>query len=268
MSYSIAEYLLQAVDLQKTYYHGGSSKQGNQVLKGTTFSLKQGEILGLIGTSGAGKSTIGRIVAGLEAADGGKLLFKGEDILQMEAKERRKVAREIQMVFQDPYEALSARMTIEQLVMEPLIIQKIAANDHSLRKEMVREALLEVSLVPESYLPRYPHELSGGERQRVGLARAFVCKPCLIIADEPTSMLDTSLRLDLLRLMKGMGERHHISYLFITHDIALTRGFCDQLLVLDQGEIVEAGKTEHLIDNPHHPFTRSLIEALLELEQY
>ncbi|MFJ8259055.1 ABC transporter ATP-binding protein [Peribacillus asahii] len=263
-----AEWLLQVRDLKKTYSRGSSSKKNEPVLKGVSFSVAPGEIIGLIGASGAGKSTIGRIIAGLEKADSGQIMFQNQDLLQMKAKERRQAAQWIQMVFQDPYESLSSRMTIEQLVMEPLMVQKIAQGDAALRKKMVREALAEVSLVLESYMSRYPHELSGGERQRVGLARAFVCQPSLIIADEPTSMLDTSLRFDLLRLMKEMGKRHQISYLFVTHDIALTRGFCDRLIVLDQGEIVEEGKTEDVIDHPQHPFTQSLIEAVLQLEQY
>ncbi|MEH6948753.1 ABC transporter ATP-binding protein [Bacillus sp. JJ634] len=262
------EWLLQVRDLKKTYSRGSSSRKNEPVLKGVSFSVAPGEIIGLIGASGAGKSTIGRIIAGLEKADSGQIMFQGQDLLQMKAKERRQAAQWIQMVFQDPYESLSSRMTIEQLVMEPLMIQKIAQGDAALRKKMVREALAEVSLVLESYMSRYPHELSGGERQRVGLARAFVCQPSLIIADEPTSMLDTSLRFDLLRLMKEMGKCHQISYLFVTHDIALTRGFCDRLIVLDQGEIVEEGKTEDVIDYPQHPFTQSLIEAVLQLEQY
>ncbi|USK70261.1 ABC transporter ATP-binding protein [Peribacillus asahii] len=262
------EWLFQVQDLKKTYSRGSSSKKNEPVLKGVSFSIAPGEIIGLIGASGAGKSTIGRIIAGLEKADSGQIMFQGQDLLQMKAKERREVAQWIQMVFQDPYESLSSRMTIEQIVMEPLMIQKIGQGDVTLRKKMVREALAEVSLVLESYMSRYPHELSGGERQRVGLARAFVCQPSLIIADEPTSMLDTSLRFDLLQLMKEMGKRHQISYLFVTHDIALTRGFCDRLIVLDQGEIVEEGKTENVIDYPQHPFTQSLIQAVLQLEQY
>ena len=125
-----------------------------------------------------------------------------------------------------------------------------------------------MTLDPDKYIDRYPHELSGGERQRVGLARAFVCEPKLIIADEPTSMLDTSLRLELLALMKKMNEYNQVSYLFVTHDIALTQGFCDRLIVLQQGEIVEEGKTKDIIENPQHPYTQSLIDALLILENH
>lgn len=255
--------LLEVKNLQKAF---GRSKEAQvDVLKDVSFSLKQGEIIGLIGASGAGKSTIGQIIAGLETADAGEILFEDQDLLSLKAKERRSFAKYIQMVFQDPYEALSSRMKIAQLVAEPLVIQGM---DKGKRLEKVRHALTSVTLDPDKYMDRYPHELSGGERQRVGLARAFVCAPKLIIADEPTSMLDSSLRLELVELMKKMNEFNQVSYVFITHDIALTRGFCDRLIVLQKGEIVEAGKTTDLIENPQHPYTQSLIKALLILENH
>ena len=266
-NYVNKEALLVVKGLKKTYRSGGSRKQSEPVLQGVSFSLMPGETVGLVGSSGAGKSTIGRIVAGLERADAGQVFLQGKDLLRLKAKERRLSAKSLQMVFQDPYESLSSRMTIEQLVAEPLVIQNVEG-DRSKRKKMVQDALTDVALDPEKYMDRYPHQLSGGERQRVGLARAFICRPSLIIADEPTSMLDTSLRLDLLHLMKEMGRHYGVSYLFITHDIALTRGFCDRLIVLDRGEIVESGRTSDIIDHPGHPFTQSLIEALLELEQF
>ena len=265
--YDNKEALLVVKGLKKAYRSGRSRKQADPVLQGVSFSLMPGETVGLVGSSGAGKSTIGRIIAGLETADAGQVFLQGKDLLRMKAKERRLSAKSIQMVFQDPYESLSSLMTIEQLVAEPLIIQKLES-DRSKRKKMVQEALTDVALAPEKYMNRYPHQLSGGERQRVGLARAFICRPRLIIADEPTSMLDTSLRLDLLHLMREMGKRYGVSYLFVTHDIALTRSFCDRLIVLERGEIVESGCTSDVIDHPAHPFTKSLREALLELEHY
>ncbi|MEK3797964.1 ABC transporter ATP-binding protein [Peribacillus sp. FSL H8-0477] len=255
--------LLEVKNLQKAF--GRSKEVQVDVLKDVSFSLKQGEIIGLIGASGAGKSTIGQIIAGLETADAGEIIFENQDLLSLKAKERRSFAKYIQMVFQDPYEALSSRMKIGQLVAEPLVIQGL---EKGKRLEKVRHALTSVTLDPDKYMDRYPHELSGGERQRVGLARAFVCAPKLIIADEPTSMLDSSLRLELVELMKKMNECNQVAYVFITHDIALTRGFCDRLIVLQKGEIVEAGKTNDLIENPQHPYTQSLINALLILENH
>ncbi|MDR7315829.1 ABC transporter ATP-binding protein [Brevibacillus nitrificans] len=260
------EDLLQVQSLRKTYAIKGSNKYKMTVLDGVSLSIKPNETVGLVGASGAGKSTIGRIIAGLETSDSGQLIYQGKDLQRMSAKERKEATSSIQMIFQDPYESLSPRMTIEQLVAEPLVIQKLYATDPEQRRHAVRVALAEVSLTPDRYMQRYPHELSGGERQRVGLARAFITRPKLIVADEPTSMLDTSLRLDLLQLMKELSERHGIAYLFVTHDLALTRGFCDRLLVLDQGKVVETGTPEAITEQPQHPFTQSFIAALLELD--
>ncbi|WP_312109001.1 ABC transporter ATP-binding protein [Brevibacillus reuszeri] len=260
--------LLQVSDLRKTYAIKGADSKVASVLNGVSFSLRENETLGLVGASGAGKSTIGKVIAGLESADSGKLLYRGSDLLSMKARARKEAARSIQMIFQDPYESLSSRMTIEQLVAEPLVIQKLHKSDSEKRRLLVEEALQEVSLAPQKYMHRYPHELSGGERQRVGLARVFITKPKLIVADEPTSMLDTSLRLDLLGLMRELCRRHGIAYLFITHDLALTRGFCDRLLVLDHGTIVENGTPEEITENPQHPFTQKLMSALVQLDQF
>ncbi|MFJ9498118.1 ABC transporter ATP-binding protein [Brevibacillus centrosporus] len=262
------EDLLQVRALRKTYAIKGSNKYKMTVLDGVSLSIKPNETVGLVGASGAGKSTIGRIIAGLETSDSGQLIYQGKDLQRMSAKERKQATSSIQMIFQDPYESLSPRMTIEQLVAEPLVIQKLHAKDSEQRRHAVRDALTEVSLSPDRYMQRYPHELSGGERQRVGLARAFITRPKLIVADEPTSMLDTSLRLDLLQLMKELSERHGIAYLFVTHDLALTRGLCDRLLVLDQGKVVETGTPEEITEQPQHPFTQGFISALLELDSF
>jgi len=259
--------LLQVRNVDKTYPSGAGSGKG-KVLDGISFDIRSNETVGLVGVSGAGKSTVGRILAGLEQPDGGSIRFEGHEVLALKGRQKKLALMPLQMIFQDPYESLSPRMTIEQLVSEPLVIQKVDGKDKQARRERVREALAEVSLSPDKYMSRYPHELSGGERQRVGLARAFICRPRLIVADEPTSMLDPSLRLELLELMNGLRRRHGTSYLFITHDIALTRHFCDRMLVLDQGSIVESGSTEQVIDRPEHPFTQRLIQALLELNRF
>jgi ABC-type glutathione transport system ATPase component len=260
--------LLEIQSLHKSYRDRSAFSYTANVLNGIHFTVGENETVGLVGSSGAGKSTIGRIIAGLEHADSGKMLYQGYDVLALKHKERRTVTNSIQMIFQDPYESLSPRMTIEQLIVEPLVIQKLYKNEPEKRRQLVRAALAEVSLTPpERFMNRYPHELSGGERQRVGLARAFICQPRLIVADEPTSMLDSSLRLDLLQLMNQLRERHQISYLFITHDIALTHSFCDRLLVLDKGEIVESGTPQDVIERPQHPYTQRLIGALQQLNK-
>jgi len=255
--------LVQIEHLMKVYGHSKSDKVA--VLKDVSFSFEQGEIIGLIGASGAGKSTIGKILAGLEPPTKGTIHFGDTELTALKKKARRQFAQHIAMIFQDPYESLSPRMKIYELVEEPLLIQQLEPNKEK-RMELVKDALKVVSLDPDKYMYRYPHELSGGERQRIGVARAFVCKPKLIIADEPTSMLDTSLRLELIQLLKEMNVQHGISYLFVTHDIALTKGFCDRIIVLHEGEIVDEGQTESVINAPTHPFTQSLINALLLLE--
>ncbi|MNZ52223.1 Oligopeptide transport ATP-binding protein OppF [compost metagenome] len=260
--------LLEVRGLSKSYSDPSASFKGVPVLNDVSFTVGVNETVGIVGASGAGKSTIGRIITGLERADSGMISYDGQSILGLKGALRKQATRSIQMVFQDPYESLSPRMTIGQLVAEPLVIQRLYKDDKPKRSRLVREALAEVSLKPERYMDRYPHELSGGERQRVGLARAFISNPRLIIADEPTSMLDSSLRLELLELMNQLRVNHGTSILFITHDIALTYHFCHRLLVLDSGRIVEDGTPQQVIDEPRHPYTRDLIDALMELNHF
>ena len=257
--------LVRIENLMKIYGHSKSDKVA--VLKNVSFQFDKGEIIGLIGASGAGKSTIGKMLAGLEVPTKGTIYFEDTALTSLKPKERRAFAKHIAMIFQDPYESLSQRLKIWQLIEEPLIIQRLEPNKEK-RMQLVREALKVVSLDPDKYMDRFPHELSGGERQRVGVARAFVCKPRLIIADEPTSMLDTSLRLELIDLLKKMNVDYGISYVFVTHDIALTKGFCDRIIVLHEGEIVDEGPTEDVIERPTHSFTQSLIDALRILENH
>lgn len=251
--------MLKIQQLEKSY-----NKQ-SKVLKGVSFNLEQGEIIGLIGASGAGKSTVGRILANLEAADSGSILFEGQELVKMNTKKRRLLSKDIQMIFQDPYSSLSPRMKVRDLIEEALIILKIE-EDKEKRLALVKEALELVSLDPKKYIDRFPHELSGGERQRIGIARAIVCNPKLIIADEPTSMLDTSLRLELIDLLKDLNEKRHTAFIFITHDIALTQDFCNRLIVLNEGVVVDEGPTIEVINHPTHDFTKKLIKALLLLE--
>ena len=245
--------------LEKSY-----DKQ-SKVLKGVSFQMAPSEIIGLIGASGAGKSTVGRILANLEQANGGEVLFEGQDLVKMSKKKRRMMSKDIQMIFQDPYATLSGRMRVKDLIEEALIILKIEP-DATKRLAMIKEALTLVSLDADKYLMRYPHELSGGERQRIGIARAIVCNPKLIIADEPTSMLDTSLRLELIALLKDLNQKRGTAFIFITHDIALTQHFCNRLIVLNDGFIVDEGNTNDVINHPTHDFTKRLIHALQILE--
>lgn len=227
------------------------------------FALEEGETVGLVGGSGAGKSTVARLVAGLERPDAGSVRVGGRDLATCSRRERREIRRRVHLVFQDPYTALAPFQRVGTVVAEPLVIAGVAARE---RNRMVLDALAEVTLTPpEHFAMRHPHELSGGERQRVALARALVLRPDLIVADEPTAMLDASVRADLLALMARLQVDHGMAYLFITHDLALAEGFCDRLVVLSGGRLVEQGTTADILLRPAHPYTVALVDAVRRL---
>jgi ABC-type glutathione transport system ATPase component len=256
--------VLELVDVRKSFRGRGWRAPGHPVLDGVSFGVGMSEAVGLVGGSGAGKSTIARLVVGLEPPDSGQIVFEGGDVARMSGRELRAARHRLHLVFQDPYEALPPSMLVRDVVGEPLAIHQIGMPAE--RLERVRKALASVTLTPvERFLDRYPHELSGGERQRVALARAVILHPRLIIADEPTTMLDVSLRLELLALMRRLGEQQGISYLYITHDLALARAFCDRLLILHQGRVVEAGAAADVIERPQHPYTARLVRAAVAL---
>lgn len=256
--------ILELVDVRKSFRGRGWRVPRHLVLDGVSISVAAGEAVGLVGGSGAGKSTIARLVVGLEAIDSGRLVFEGQDMATLRGRALRAARRRLHLVFQDPYEALPPSMRVREVVAEPLAIHDVGAPAERLAR--VRAALEAVSLTPvERVLDRYPHELSGGERQRVALARAVILEPRLIIADEPTTMLDVSLRLELLALMRRLGQQHGISYLYITHDLALARAFCDRLVILHQGKVVEAGTAADIIERPQHPYTVQLVGAAVDL---
>lgn len=230
---------------------------------GISFQIKSREIFGLVGESGCGKTTTGRLLLRLIEPTDGTVLFKGKDLTSLSFKgEMRKLRREMQIIFQDPYESLSPRMTIYDIIAEPINLQKIAESEDEVM-EMVTKALEDMDLVPpEEFLYRFPHELSGGQRQRVSIARAFVLEPDFIAADEPVSMLDASIRSEVLKLMLGLVEKVHCAFLYITHDIALSRYICDRVAVMYLGKIVEKGRTEDVIQKPLHPYTEALLAAV------
>lgn len=230
---------------------------------GVSFKIKKGEIFGLVGESGCGKTTTGRLLIRLIEATQGEVLFKGVDILRLSLEhEVRKLRRKMQIIFQDPYESLNPRMSVFDIIAEPLQIQKAVENTEELSAK-VAEALDDLDLVPpEEFMYRFPHELSGGQRQRVAIARAFVLKPEFLVADEPVSMLDASIRSEVLKLLLGLQKKLHTSFLYITHDIALARHMCDRIAVMYLGEIVEKGTTEDVILKPLHPYTEALIAAV------
>ncbi len=225
------------------------------------FRIKDGEIFGLVGESGSGKTTCGRILSRLEEPTGGQIFIEGVDISHLKGKELRRFRKNVQMIFQDPYESLNPRLTVADTVMEPLEVQGIG--DYEEREYRVWKALKIVELYPPGdFLFRFPHELSGGQRQRVAIARALVVEPDFVIADEPVSMLDASIRAGILNLLLDLRTRLGLTYLFITHDLAVARYMCDRIGVIFKGKVVELGSTQRLIDNPHHPYTKALLSAV------
>lgn len=233
-------------------------------MRGVSFGIAPGEILGLIGESGSGKTTVARAVMGLVGSATGSVRFEGKEILGLSERKLRKVRRRLHLIFQDPYDSLHPGMRVRQIVEEAMKIHGIG--DRASRETAVSAALEEVGLTPSArFAGRYPHQLSGGQRQRVAIARAIVHEPALVLADEPTSMLDLSLRSGILDIIKRHRDTHGIGYLFVTHDLALARHLCDRVAVMFGGRLVELGPTEAVVATPLHPYTRMLLRAVEEL---
>ena len=245
------------------YYKVGTGPMGVRkrllrAVEGVGFTIESGQVVGLVGESGCGKSTLGRIVAGLETPSRGRVVLMGKDLGQLPRRELRQLRRQVQMVFQDPMASLNPRMRVGQILAEPLEIHGIVP-----RREVAEEVgkLLEaVGLKPE-HARRYPHQFSGGQRQRIAIARALALSPRLIVADEPVSALDTSVQAQVLNLLKRLQREHRLSYLFIAHDLAVVRYFCDEVVVMYLGRIVERLPAEAL-SRPAHPYTRMLTESI------
>ena len=238
----------------------GSKSTTVRAADDVSFSLKKGEVLVLAGESGSGKSTIAKLILKSIESDSGKIFFENQEIDDKQ-KNLKKIRMNCQMIHQDPYDSINPRMKIGDIISEPLEIHNIGDKDQ--RTQRVIEVLREVKLEPaEEIIKKYPHMLSGGQRQRVVLARALALKPKIILADEPVSMLDVSIRAEILELMQELQKKYNISFIYITHDLATARYFGQRIGILYLGKIVEMGPIDQVLENPKHPYTQALIDAI------
>jgi len=256
--------LLQVRDLKKYFeikrgfFWGEPAKV--HAVDGVSFDLLRGETLGLVGESGCGKSTTGRLILRLIEATAGEVLFEGTSIFKAGKSEMRALRQRMQIIFQDPYSSLNPRMTVEQIVGEGIVIHKLCKTRHE-RRERVADLLQKVGLSPEQ-MHRYPHEFSGGQRQRVGIARALAVNPKLIIADEPISALDVSIQAQVINLLEDLQDQFNLTYLFIAHDLRVVEHISDRVAVMYLGKIVELADSQELYAKPMHPYTEALLSAI------
>ncbi len=238
----------------------GKRRNRFKAVNNVSFDIFKGETFGLVGESGSGKTTIGRAIARINPTTGGEVIFKGEKINGKISRQLdRQVTRQIQMIFQDPMASLNERAKVDYIVSEGLYSGEHISEDE--RKARVEKALMEVGLLPE-FATRFPHEFSGGQRQRIGVARALIMQPEFIIADEPISALDVSIRAQVLNLLSELQKERQLTYLFISHDLSVMRFICDRIAVIHKGVLVELAETEKLFAHPLHPYTRALLSAI------
>ena len=251
------EVLLHVEDLKVTF---GNRRNLFTAVGGVSFDIYKGETFGLVGESGSGKTTIGRAIIRIHPTAGGKIVYRGQQINGKISKELdREVTRKLQMIFQDPMASLNERAKVDYIISEGLYnLDSISAAE---RKERVQKALADVGLLPE-FASRFPHEFSGGQRQRIGIARALIMEPEFIIADEPISALDVSIRAQVLNLLAQLQKERGLTYLFISHDLSVMRFICDRVAVIHKGLLVELADCEKLFAHPLHPYTRALLSAI------
>lgn len=259
----MAEVLLEVKNLKKYYVlkagFFGRGKRTVKAVDGINLKVTEGEILGIVGESGCGKSTLGRSILRLIEPTDGQIIFEGENIRELKKEEMRLKRKEMQIIFQDPGASLNPRMTVGEIIGEPIDIFNTAQGES--REEMVYR-LMDLVGLNRSYIQRFPHEFSGGQRQRIGIARALAIKPKFVICDEPVSALDVSVRAQVLNLMRDLKERMNLTYLFISHDLSVVHHICDRVAVMYLGRIVEIANKEQLYKNPIHPYTKALLSAI------
>ena len=243
----------------------GGGHEVRKAVDGVSFDLLPGQTLGLVGESGCGKTTLGRSILRLIPATAGEVLYEGRNILKLDRSATRQLRRKMQVVFQDPLGSLNPRMTIGSNVAEPLVVHQIGTRRQ--RRTQVTAMLKRVGLSTDA-VQRYPHEFSGGQRQRICIARALITKPKLVILDEPTSALDVTIQARILALLDELRRDLQLSYLFISHNLAVVRNFCDEVAVMRAGRIVEHGPTKQVFADPQHDYTRALLSAVPSLESF
>jgi oligopeptide/dipeptide ABC transporter ATP-binding protein len=255
------EPLLEIRELKKTFkiknFFGGTTEV--QALKGISLAINKGESLGIVGESGCGKSTLANLIIRLEEPTDGAIIMDGQDISHIKEKELRRLRSRIQIVFQDPYSSLSPRMTVEKILTEPMCVAGIKT-----AKEMREKAveLLELVGMRSSNLTRYPHEFSGGQRQRLSIARALTTEPEILILDEPTSALDVSVQAQVLNILTSLQKKMNLTYLFISHNLAVVKYISNRTAVMYRGKVMEIGPSKNILMSPAHPYTKKLLEAV------
>lgn len=241
-----------------------SERNWVKAVDGISLKINRGEIFGLIGESGCGKTTTGKLIMKLLEPTGGQMIFNGQDVTHLDKEGLSMHKRNVQMIFQDPYASMNPRFKAREVLTEPLLIHGLG-DSRSAREEMAAKALEEVKLTPpDEFLGRYAHMLSGGQRQRIATARTLILSPSFIVADEPVSMIDLSTRAEILQMMKDVQKNLELTYFYITHDLSTARYFTDRIAVMYLGKIVEMGNVDEVVDNTKHPYTKALISAVCE----